>query len=237
MKLASFLLLLVGLSFSVNAKLRLYSRELAMKHVTDSLERIDSLRVVDSTRVADSMMIARYMVADMEVKEEMKQKKKEMEIYKPVSPDSVEHIERFNFDSITAKTIVIDENSQYALQIDSIQHTLDSICNSIHDNDYWFKNMKTFPISEKKRYMIFLMENNYKDSASVLACCNELFKMYNTRLDLLFTIRNSQVDNKKSLITNHIETLRRQMAELSNFIVALSPEVPFMPIRQNVTDQ
>ncbi len=233
MKLIYGLMLLVIFSISSEGKLRLYSRELAEKYVADSLKRIDSLRVADSIRVADSLMINRYQRAEVEIREDMVRKEKEMEIYKPVETDSSERIFRDSVDIFSARTIKIDANNQYALVIDSLQHRMDSICNSIHDNDPWFKNMKSFPISEKIRYMKFLMQHNYKDSASILVCCNQLSKMYSSRIDLLTAIKNSQTHNTRNFVNYRIENIRRQMSEIGDFIVALSPNIPYHLQRQS----
>jgi len=227
MKLIYGIMLLALFSISSEAKLRLYSRALIEKHVADSLKRTDSLRVADSIRIADSLMINRYKHADVEIRKEKIRKEKEMEVYKPVEIDSSERVFRDSVDIFSARTIKIDEKNKYAIIIDSLQNRMDSICNSIHDNDRWFKNMKTFPISEKIRYMKFLMEHNYKDSASILVCCNQLFQMYSSRIDLLTAIKNSQTHNTKNFVSYHIENIRRQMTELSDFIVALSPDTPY----------
>jgi|GEM_PF-2479773 hypothetical protein len=227
MKLIYGIVLLALFSISSEAKLRLYSRALVEKHAADSLKRIDSLRVADSIRVADSLVISRYRRADVAIKEEKIRKEKEMEVYKPVEIDSSERIFRDSVDIFSARTIKIDENNKYTLIIDSLQNRMDSICNSIHDNDRWFKNMKTFPISEKIRYMKFLLQHSYKDSASILVCCNQLFQMYSSRIDLLTAIKNSQTHNTKNFVNYHIESIKRQITELSDFIVALSPDVPY----------
>jgi hypothetical protein len=233
MKLIYGIVLLALFSISSEAKLRLYSRALVEKHIADSLKRIDSLRVADSIRIADSLVVYRYKNAEVEIKKENIRKEKEMEVYKPVEIDSSERIFRDSVDIFSARTIQIDANSQYAHTIDSLQNRMDSICNSIHDHDPWFKNMKTFPISEKIRYMKFLLKNNYKDSASILVCCNQLFQMYSSRIDLLTAIKNSQTHNTKKFVNSHIERIRDQMVELSDFIVALSPEIPYHLQRQS----
>lgn len=232
------IMLLALFSISSDGKLRLYSRTLAEKHVTDSLNRIDSLRVVDSLRVADSLVINRYQCAEVEIRKEKIRIEKSMEVYKPVETDSSERIFRDSVDIFSARTIKIDANNQYALTIDSLQNRMDSICNSIHDHDRWFRNMKIFPISEKIRYMNFLMKNNYKDSASILVCCKQLFKMYSSRIDLLTAIKNSQTHNTKKFVNYHIENIRQQMTELSDFIVALSPDIPsHLQLRHNSGEQ
>lgn len=213
-------------------KIRLYSRARVEKQVADSLKRLDSLRVADSVHVADSLLIARYQTADTVIRKEKIRKEKELEMYKPVAVDSSEIIFRDSVDIYSARTIKVDESSKYARQIDSLENRMDSICNSIHDNDPWFKNMKTFPISEKKRYMIFLLQNNYKDSAAILTCCNQLYQMYSSRVDLLVAIKKSQTHNTKNFVNYHIETVKGHLAELSDFIVALSPKMPYHLQRQ-----
>ncbi|MDP4103304.1 MAG: hypothetical protein Q8935_00005 [Bacillota bacterium] len=237
MKLIHGILLLLTLSISTHAGIHLYSRALAEKYA-DSLKRVDSLRVVDSIKaidsvriadslhIADSLMIIRYRIADAELIKEREQKKKEEEtaMYTPLEVDSSELIPEDTLDNISARTIVINENTPYAREIDSLQKKVDSLNNGIHDNDLWFKKMKKFPISEKKRYMIYLLNNHYKDTVQILTCCNQLYQMYSTRISLLNTIRKSQSDNTKSFMINHIESINQQLVILSNFIVALSTE-------------
>jgi hypothetical protein len=203
-------------------RIRLYSRDFAEKWVADSLKQIDSLRVVDSVKVADSMLVARYEVADTAIRNEGARKEKEMEKYKRVDVDSSQIILPDEVDDISARTIEIDNSNPYARQIDSLQKSIDSINNSIHDNDKWYTNMKTFPVSEKKRYLNFLMQNHYKDSSAVLTYCNQLYQLYTCKLNLLIAIRNSQTNNSKSFMAYHIEEQRKRIAELSDFLVALS---------------
>jgi hypothetical protein len=92
--------------------------------------------------------------------------------------------------------------------------------------------MKTYPVSEKKRYLLFLIQNHYKDSSAVLTYCNQLYQMYECKLNLLVAIRNSQTNNSKSFMAAPIEVQRQRIAELSNFLVALSPKVPFSVEKQ-----
>ena len=239
MKLIPGIIVLLLLSISTNAKIRLYSRALREKYVADSLRAIDSVRIADSLRIAkhieDSLTVARYQAADKAVKEDKIKKEKELEIYKPVDIDSTERSIEEDMDNVSARTIVIDENSEYAGQIDSIQKVTDSINNRIY-SDSWFKNMKMFPLSEKKRYMNYLMQNKFKDTTAILKCCNQLYQIYSNRMKLYATIRNSQDTNTKSFMTNHIELLKEQTAELSNYIVVLSRDVPAIIQHQNASD-
>jgi Tfp pilus assembly major pilin PilA len=237
MKLISIMILLVVGSSSTSARIQLYSRALAKKYVTDSLRTIDSSRVADSLMVAkhieDSIMIARYRIVDNDLKNERIREKKALEAFKPITTDSSERIISDDVDDISARTIVIDENNKYSMVIDSLQKRTDSINNSIYDHDQWFKKMKTYSLSEKKRYMLYLIQNNLKDNAAVLNCCNLLYQTYSSKVDLLIAIRSSQTNNSKSFMTNQIEILKQRMAELSNFIVALSPKVPLLPQRED----
>ncbi|HEX2957717.1 MAG TPA: hypothetical protein VHO70_12855, partial [Chitinispirillaceae bacterium] len=88
-------------------------------------------------------------------------------------------------------------------------------------------------ISEKKRYILFLLQNHYKDSSAVLTYCNQLYQLYGCRLDLFIAIRNSQTNNSKSFMASPIEVQRQRIAELSNFLVALSPKVQFVPLHKS----
>lgn len=227
MKLFPLISLILVLTATANAKIHLYSRALAEKWVADSLKRIDSLQVADSVKVADSMFISRYAVADTVVKNENARTDKEMEKYKRVDVDSSQVILPEDVDDFSARTIEIDERNPYAAVIDSLQNRVDSINAALHDADQWYSKMKTYPVSEKKRYLLFLIQNRYKDSSAVLTYCNELYQMYECKLSLLVAIRNSQTNNSKSFMASPIEQQRQRIAELSNFLVALSPKVPF----------
>jgi hypothetical protein len=44
-------------------------------------------------------------------------------------------------------------------------------------------------------------------------------------------IKNSQDPDTKSFIQYHIEKHRQKMADLSNFILAVTPKVPYLPQR------
>lgn len=227
------LLLLISLS---DAKMRLYSRDLAEKWVTDSLHRIDSLQAADSLRVSDSMLVARYQDADKTIKNE---RCKAAEIAarnaaEKLLLDSINAAHRDSVmpedvDNISARTIIIADTSPFAHEIDSLQRRVDSICAAIHDHDKWYTTMKTYPVSEKKRYMQYLMKNNIKDTTAILACCSKLYQMYVYKHELLLAIRKSQSTNTKSFMTLHIDEHKRRMGELSEFLIALSPTVPFLP--------
>lgn len=227
------ILLLISLG---DAKMRLYSRDLAEKWVTDSLQRIDSLRVADSLRVSDSLVVARYQDADKTLKSERckaaeiaaknEAEKKLTDSLHAVTRDSAMP---GDVDNISARTIIIADNSPFAHEIDSLQHRVDSICAAIHDHDKWYTTMKSYPVSEKKRYMQYLMKNNIKDTAAILACCTKLYQMYVYKHELLLAIRKSQSANTKSFMTLHIDEHKRRMGELSEFLIALSPTVPFLP--------
>ncbi len=237
MKLFPFISMIFLITATADAKIHLYSRTLAEKWVADSLKRIDSLRVADSVRVADSMLIARYAVADTAVKNENARNEKEMEKYKRVDVDSSQIILPDEVDDFSARTIEIDDSNPYAQVVDSLQNRIDSINTALHDADQWYSKMKAYPVSEKKRYLLFLIQNHYKDSSAVLAYCNELYQMYGCKLDLLIAIRNSQTNNSKSFMAAPIEVQRQRIAELSNFLVALSPKVPFSVEKQKGNEE
>jgi hypothetical protein len=233
MKQFSFVVLTLILTSTTDAKIRLYSRAFAEKWVADSLARIDSLRVADSVKVADSLFVSRYAVADTAVKNENARNEKEMEKYKRVDIDSSQIIVPDEVDDFSARTIEIDELNPYAKVVDSLQNRIDSINTALHDTDPWFSKMKTYPVSEKKRYLQFLIHNHYKDSSDALTYCNELYQLYGCKLDMLIAIRNSQTNNSKSFMASPIELQRQRIAELSNFLIALSPKVPFSVEKQS----
>ena len=93
--------------------------------------------------------------------------------------------------------------------------------------------MKKFAISEKKRYMKYLLEHKIKDISSIVTFCNTLFELYTIKQDLLFAIWRSQSGNIKGLIQLHINEHKRKMANLDDFLLALIPDVPFYPKRND----
>jgi hypothetical protein len=216
---------------SGNASSGWYSRARLDKWVADSLKRIDTLRIADSVRKADSLTVMRYQQSDILV---VKEKQREAEERKnaPVMPDTEVIPIPGMVDNTSGRTIVIDPKNPFAKTIDSLQKVIDSINTRVHDNDSRFKEMKSFPISEKTRYMVFLLKNKLKDTTSIVAYCNTLFEMYKTKHDLLLAIKNSQDPNTKNFIQHHIEEHKQKMSVLSNFILAMTPKVPFLPQRE-----
>jgi len=229
-------ILLLFIITSSSYAIHLYSRALAEKQVADSLHAIDSLRVADSLHVVDSMVIARYNVADKDYKSEKAKNQIDREAAMPVQVDSSQRIMSEDVDNVSARTIEITDNSPHAKIIDSIQARFDFVCDSIHDSDIWFKKMKPYHVSEKKRYMNYLLQNKMKDTASILVCCNQLYQMYQTKLELLLAIRNAQKTNDKMFMTYHIEEQKRRLVELTEYLVALTPEVPFAPTHGKITE-
>lgn len=226
------LVIITGTSHGIH----LYSRALAEKQVSDSLKAIDSVRVADSLHVADSMVTARYAIADTVYKNEKIKKKAEQEAAMPVKVDSSQRITSEDVDNVSARTIEIDDGSPYAKVIDSIQNRFDAVYDSIHNTDPWYKKMKTYHVTEKKRYMNYLLKNNMKDTASLLIYCNKLYEMYQMKIDLLIAIRKAQKANDKLFVTYHIEEQKRRIAELTEFLVALTPVVPFAPTHGRVEE-
>ena len=210
--------------------IRLYSRSQVEQKTIDSLKVIDSLRIVDSIRVADSIVIARYQQAETTISNE--------KAANPVVPtDSVFMPESMKqpsntptyVDNLSARTIVIDPDNRFADQIDSLQSVIDLKNDALHDNDRHLKKMKVFPVSEKERYINFLLKNKIKDSTMVLAYCTSLYEIYKLKQQLLIAIRNSQDGNTKSFISYHLEEHLRKMGELSELLLSLTPTVPFYP--------
>ncbi len=213
-----------------SASPKFYSRARQLKWVADSLKRIDTLRIADSVHKADSLTVVRYERSDSML---VKEKRREAEERKnaPVMPDTEIIAIPREVDNVSGRTIVIDPKNPYAKAIDSLQKVIDSLNNFVHDNDSRFKEMKTFPVSEKKRYILFLLHNKLKDTSALVTYCNNVFEIYKVKQDLLLAIKNSQDPDTKNFIQNHIEEHRKKMAELSNFMLALTPKVPFLPQR------
>jgi hypothetical protein len=217
---------------------KLYSRARLEKWIADSLQRIDSIhtarRVADSSRVADSLAVVRYGESDSMLAAERRQEEKEAAEIQFLGKvgDTVSIQISAPIDDISGRTIAIDPKNPYVNAIDSLQKVVDAINGSIHDNDGRFKEMKAFPISEKKRYIDFLLKNKMKDTAAVLTYCNSLAAMYKVKYELLVAIKNSQDANTKKFMQYHIEKHQRKMAELNNFILSMTPKVPFYPQRE-----
>ncbi len=70
-----------------------------------------------------------------------------------------------------------------------------------------------------------------KDTSAVLACCNSLYELYTIKHELLLAIQKSQHGNTRGFIQYHVEEHKRRMSELSRYLLALTPEVPFYPER------
>jgi hypothetical protein len=215
-----------------------YSRARQEKWGTDSLKRIDTLRIADSVHKADSLTVIRYEQPESLV---IIEKKRDAEERKnaPIMPDTEVIPIPGMIDNTSGRAIVIDPKNPYARTIDSLQKVIDSINNYVHDNDSRFKEMKSFPISEKKRYMMFLLQNKLKDTVAIVTYCNMLFEVYKAKHCMLLAIKNSQDQNTKNFIQHHIEEHRQKMADLNNFILAMTPKVPFLPQRdprRKITD-
>ncbi len=228
--------------FFDSAPAKWYSRALQEKWVVDSLKRIDSVRVADSARVADSLTVARYEESDSVLAKEKIREEAEKKAT-PVTPvvlDTGVIPIPGQVDNVSGRAIVIDPANPYAAAIDSLQKKIESLNNALHDSDSRLKEMKSFPVSEKKRYLFFLLQNKMKDTSAVVAYCNSLFEIYKIKHDLLLAIKASQDPNTKSFIQYHIEEHKRKMADLSNFVLALTPKVPFLPQRdrrKKITEQ
>jgi hypothetical protein len=218
---------------------RLYSRALREKWVADSLKRIDSVRIADSLHVADSLTVARYEKSDNLLAEEKRQELAEIKVIPKICDTGTIQISA-PIDNMSGRTIVVDPKNPYAKAIDSLQKTIDSLNNALHDNDVRFKDMKSFPISEKKRYISFLLTNKMKDTTAILAYCNSLANIYKVKHELLLAIKNSQDMNTKSFLQHHIEEHKGKMTDLNNYILALTPKLPYFPERgtqKKITEQ
>ncbi|MBN1757117.1 MAG: hypothetical protein JW863_02300 [Chitinispirillaceae bacterium] len=247
MKIFFIVIVLFAGPFSEFASAKWYSRSkqrrLDSLRVADSLRIIDSTRVADSMRIADSCMMARYHEADMirtmekaqkaEAEHNVEEERRAEELKKTIllSEETSEPNTPSGGDDVTARTVVIDQHNPYARTIDSLQARIDCLNSTIYDNDARFRDMKTFAFSEKKRYLQYLMKNKMKDTSAVLDCCNRLFEVYTLKHELLLAIQKSQAGNTKTFIQYHIEEHQRKLAEVSDFLLSLSPEVPFHPTR------
>jgi hypothetical protein len=234
--------IMIAVFFSCSIRPKLYSREERQQHIADSLRAVDSLRVADSVRVADSLMIARYHTADKVIKKERQHHKDSVfsdmfvfnddePVYEPVDDEP---------DAVSARSIVIAPDNPQAKKIDSLQTAFDRKNALLHDGDTHFRRMKTFAISEKKRYMRFLLQHKMKDTAQIAVYCNSLADLYRTQLAIFSAIQESQKGNTKSFVRRHREQYESRMEELSEFILALTPEVPFRPshtLHESYSDQ
>jgi len=210
------------------ASAKMYSRALRERWIADSLHRIDSLRITDSLRKSDSLTVARYGQSDSILAAERMRQAADT-TPPPVMFDTGANESSGEVDNISGRTIVIDPANPYARTVDSLQKTIDSLNAALHDGDIRYKVMKGNSISEKKRYVLFLLQNKMKDTAAVVAYCNAVFEILKVKQNLLFAIKDSQDPKTKNFIKLHIEKHRSKMADLSNFILALTPKLPSMP--------
>lgn len=228
--LIAAVVLAVYSSCSVHPKL--YSREELEQRAADSLRIVDSLRVADSIRIADSLMIARYHSADKVIKNERQQQQdsivSEMFVFDAILP-SDNTIREEEGDAVSARSIQISPDNPLATKIDSLQVEFNRKNALLHDGDSHFKNMKTYATSEKKRYMQFLLKHKMKDTAQIAQYCNGLADLYRTQIAIFEALQESQDGNTKSFVRRHRLLYEERMEELSEFIVALTPEVPFRP--------
>lgn len=215
---------------------RLYSRSKVEQATSDSLRILDSLYTADSISTADSLIIARYQKIDIEMSNE--KKAAEAAAQNQPTPEPVESIPasapQYN-ENLSERTISIDPNNSYASKIDSLQIAIDHLNDSIHDNDIYLKKMKPFPVSEKQRYISFLLKNKMKTPAQLRTYCDAAFELYKVKRQLLVAIRNSQDNNTKSFISYHLKEHRKKMGNLSELILSLTPAVPFYPKRTTTT--
>ena len=210
---------------------RSFSREEKQKRMADSLRIVDSLHVVDSVRIADSIMISRYQKADsVRVKEREEKRIADERLAAATavapSPEKIEY--ESDDDIVSARTIAVDSTTPYARLIDSLETEHDHINNQIHDYDEHFKTMKIFPVSEKKRYIEFLLRNKLKDTVEIAAYCSDIEKLYKIRFELLCAIQNSQEGNARIFLQSHIERHKRKMAELTELLLIYSSDVPYL---------
>ena len=224
--------MLIAGPLSVFTPAKWYSRKLQLQldsmKIADSLRVIDSIRIADSTRIADSCMLARYRKSDKMLAEE-KKRKAERKAAAAQAVEDITPIVESDVDNFSARTIVIDPSNSRAKEIDSLQAKIDSLNNYIYNSDSRYNTMRTYALSEKKRYMLYLLRNKMKDTAAILICCNQLFEVYTLRQELLLAIRKSQDANTKTFIQYHIEEHQKKLAELTGFIHSLTPDVPFYP--------
>ena len=210
---------------------KIYSREEQQQHIADSLRIVDSLRVADSIHVADSLMIARYQNADKVIKNERQQQQdsivSEMFVFDATVPVNEQADEEG--DAVSARSIKISPDNPQAKKIDSLQAEFDRKNALLHDGDSHFRNMKTYATSEKKRYMRFLLQHKMKDTAQIAEYCSGLADLYRTQIAIFEALQESQDGNTKSFVRRHRQLYETRMEELSEFIVALTPEVPFRP--------
>jgi hypothetical protein len=234
---------LVFLSFIDCAPPKLYSRDRQEKWIADSLARIqhhiDSVRVADSLHVADSLTVLRYEESDSLLLKERLQEAAELKVVSTPINDNVPLEVSKEVDNVSGRVIVVKPDNPFAKTIDTLQKRMDSLNNFIHDNDSRFKEMKKFPPSEKKRYITFLLQNKMKDTSAILTYCEKVLEVYKIKHRMLIAIKNSQDMNTKTFIQSHIDAHIKKISDLNNFILTLTPKVPFFPTREvhKITEQ
>jgi hypothetical protein len=208
------------------AHVRLNTYEVRQQMITDSLRVIDSIRIVDSTKVADSLFVARYASSDRShrrrVKKETLQAKAEDSARKAFVP-----MGNSESDIFSARSIVIPEGHENAGKIDSLQGVIDSISVELYQKDTLYHKMIKYPLSEKKRYFTFLLQNRIKDTSQVFSWCESMHTMLCLEQAKMFLIVKTQQDeNAKSFLMLHLKRTQLKMGELSGLMVSFSPKAP-----------
>jgi hypothetical protein len=199
-----------------------YTYSVRQKIKADSLHVADSIRIADSTRHADSLMVERYASSDdtlsKQARRETQQARADDSARKAVIP-----ITESEQDIFSSRSITISEQDANAGAIDSLQWAIDSLKVQLYEKDVNFQKMERFPFDEKKRYLHYLVENQFKDTAQVVLWCERMHAMLTLEQEKMHMMIKTQQDgNTKTFLLAHLKRTQDKIAQWSNLLVSLS---------------
>jgi hypothetical protein len=199
-----------------------YTYSVRQKIIADSLHVADSIRIADSTRRADSLMVERYASSDeklsKQARRETQQAKVDDSARKAVIP-----ITESEQDIFSSRSITISEQDANAGAIDSLQWVIDSLKVQLYEKDVHFQKMERFPFDEKKRYLHYLVENQFKDTAQIVSWCERMHAMLNLEQDKMrLMIKTQQDGNTKTFLMAHLKRTQEKLDLWSGLLLSLS---------------
>lgn len=146
---------------------------------------------------------------------EMKKEKKQI---KSTSTNSEIDNYTSKNNSYTQREIIITDDSLLA-EINFYQDKIDILCNY---KDKYFKEMQELNLSDKERYIYFLLKNHLKDTTECINLCNRVCKILNHECGKLYIIAQAQKGNTKAFINRHIKNKRAEMRIINNIRLNLA---------------
>lgn len=123
-----------------------------------------------------------------------------------------------NNNSYSRREIIITDDSLLA-EINYYQNKIDSLHN--YDNKY-SKEMQELNLSDKERYINFLLKNHLKDTIDCINLCHRIHKILNHECDKLYIIAQAQKDNTKTFVNQHIKSKHAEMKVINNIWLNLA---------------